>query len=268
MSKLPVFSFGGGAQSNAVLVLAAQGDLPYHHFLFANVGEDSENPSTIQYVEQVSKPFARDHGLELIELRKQRRVGGTETLLQMMRRAKRSVPIPVRMDNGAPGNRHCTFEFKIRVVAKWLREEYGATPKEPATVGLGISWDEVQRMRKESGIAYELLEYPLIKHRITRARCLEIIREAGLPPPPRSACFFCPFHSKREWWRLKTEEPHLFEQAVGIERELNEKRVRMERDLVWLSPWGKPLDEALGDYAQPSLGFDEDDACDSGYCMT
>ena len=39
------FSFGGGVQSTAVLVLQAQNKLPepYDVFLFANVGDDSEH---------------------------------------------------------------------------------------------------------------------------------------------------------------------------------------------------------------------------------
>jgi 3'-phosphoadenosine 5'-phosphosulfate sulfotransferase (PAPS reductase)/FAD synthetase len=45
-----VFSYGGGVQSTAALVLAAQGVIDYHTFLFANVGEDSENPDTLAYV--------------------------------------------------------------------------------------------------------------------------------------------------------------------------------------------------------------------------
>jgi hypothetical protein len=38
-----VVSYGGGVQSNALLVLAAQGRIDYRTFLFANVGDDSEH---------------------------------------------------------------------------------------------------------------------------------------------------------------------------------------------------------------------------------
>ncbi len=34
-----VFSCGGGVQSTACLVLAAQGKIPYQTFIFANVGD-------------------------------------------------------------------------------------------------------------------------------------------------------------------------------------------------------------------------------------
>ena len=37
-----VFSCGGGVQSTACLVLAAQGKIPYQTFIFANVGDKAE----------------------------------------------------------------------------------------------------------------------------------------------------------------------------------------------------------------------------------
>ena len=63
MWMLKVFSYGGGVQSTAALVLAAQGRIDYQTFLFCNVGADSENPETLEYVEQVARPFAARHGL-------------------------------------------------------------------------------------------------------------------------------------------------------------------------------------------------------------
>lgn len=42
--RLRVFSYGGGVQSTAALVLAAQGRIDFPAFVFANVGEDSEHP--------------------------------------------------------------------------------------------------------------------------------------------------------------------------------------------------------------------------------
>ena len=48
--QLKVFSYGGGVQSTACLVLVAQGKLGIQTFLFANVGDDSEHPATLRYV--------------------------------------------------------------------------------------------------------------------------------------------------------------------------------------------------------------------------
>lgn len=55
-----VISYGGGVQSTAMLVLAAQGRLgyPVTHALFANVGDQAEHPRTLAYVRDVAAPFA------------------------------------------------------------------------------------------------------------------------------------------------------------------------------------------------------------------
>lgn len=62
--SLTVFSYGGGVQSNAALVLAAQGKLDCKTFLFANVGDDSENPATFGQIAALVgvAPFNRDSG--------------------------------------------------------------------------------------------------------------------------------------------------------------------------------------------------------------
>src|SRR5512139_359310 len=106
------FSFGGGVQSTAVLVLTAQGKLQYDYLLFSNVGDDSENPETLRYIEQYSKPFSLAHGIELIELQKWRRDGSIYTLYERIIQAQREVPIPAWLPNGAPGTRTCTWYYK------------------------------------------------------------------------------------------------------------------------------------------------------------
>ena len=62
--------------------------------------------------------------------------------------ASRSIPIPVRMSNGAPGNRSCTLDYKIALMSKWLKAN-GATKDNPALVGIGISVDEIERAMSE-----------------------------------------------------------------------------------------------------------------------
>ena len=64
-AALEVVSYGGGVQSTALLVLAAQGLIPHRMFLFANVGDDSEHPATLHYVRAIAAPYAAAHGIEL-----------------------------------------------------------------------------------------------------------------------------------------------------------------------------------------------------------
>lgn len=246
----------------AVLIMAAQGKVKYDAFLFCNVGHDSENPETLEYMRSVAVPYAETHGISLIELSRVRRNGETETLYQRLMGDNRSIGIPVRMSNGAPGNRACTSDFKIRVVAKWLRQ-HGATKTNPAITGLGISLDEFQRARTDSGIDHQTLEYPLIDARMTVADCIKLIESAGLPVPPKSSCYFCPFKSRVEWVRMRENEPELFAKSVEIEKRLNEKRGALGKNIVYMHSALKPLDQAVGQ--QPELGFD--DNCESGYCF-
>ncbi|WP_225991310.1 adenine nucleotide alpha hydrolase family protein [Actinomadura montaniterrae] len=185
------FSYGGGWQSTAALVLAAQGRIDFRTFLFANVGDDSEHPATLAYVRDHAAPYAAAHGIEVRELHRIRRDGTTETLYgRLMREGSRSIPIPVRMSNGAPGTRSCTADFKIRVIGRWLKA-HGASPENPATIAIGISLDEIHRANTRRHEAYERIVYPLLDLRIRRTDCPRIIRSAGLPVPPKSSCWFC-----------------------------------------------------------------------------
>jgi hypothetical protein len=256
--KLDVFSFGGGVQSTAVLVLAARGDIDCRLFLFANVGDDSENPHTIRYMAEVTRPYAAVHDIVLEEVAK------TPTLYQHAIESPTTVAVPMRMANGAPGNRTCTDRWKRQPIARRMRE-LGFTKERPAIMGLGISTDEVIRVRTDSGIQHIRIEYPLIDMGISRSDCYGIIRDAGLPEPPRSSCWFCPYHQVAVWDRMRADDPTLFARAVEFERQMSEKRLSLGKDAVFLSSRAVPLDAAFpGD--QPGL-FDNAN-CESGHCFT
>jgi hypothetical protein len=259
-------SYGGGVQSTAMMVLAATGQIDYRLALFADVGRDSENPATIEYLEQHAKPYAGANGIELVELQRVKRSGSTETIMERIRDSDRSIGIPVRMSNGAPGNRQCTQDFKIKVIAKELKRR-GATKADPATIALGISMDEFQRMRSDSGIPHERLAYPLIDLGMDRQDCMNVIERAGLPVPPKSSCYFCPFHTQHAWKEQARNQPDLFAKSVALERFINERQSALGKDQVWLSSALRPLDEAFSDDGQLSM-FDDGVTCDvGGYCF-
>lgn len=256
------FSFGGGVQSVAVMVLAAQQRVQYDHFLFANVGDDSENPDTLRYLEEYARPYADDHDIDLIEIAKKLRNGETDTIYKQVMGNNRRLVIPVRLSNGAPGRRVCTSDFKIEVIAKWLKQ-HGATAEQPAASGLGISTDERHRAKPDSRIAWQVLEYPLIDLNLSRLDCMKLIEEAGLPIPPKSACWFCPYKRKTEWQEMRRTQPELFDKAVALEHHLNDKRDAKGRDIVHLHPSLYPLEQVVG-IQQPLF---EDEDCSSGYCF-
>ena len=139
-------------------------------------------------------------------------------------------------------------------------------PRPGASVGLGISLDEFQRMRTNSGLEWKQPHYPLIDLRLDRSQCMTLIAEAGLPVPPKSSCWFYPYHSTRNWQELRTRRPDLFEKAVQLETLINERRAALGKDRVWLSNKLKPLTRVTTDYVQLSL-LEHEEMCESGYCF-
>ncbi len=267
--SLSVISYGGGVQSTALVVLATQGEIQAPHALFANVGDDSEHPDTLRYVREVMTPWAAERGIEVIELRRVGRDGTPRTLhAELMRPLSRSISIPVRMaDTGAPGLRRCTADYKLKVVGRWCRA-HGATANQPADVMVGISWDEIERLGNKRTEAWERPAYPLVDRRLTRDDCKGIIRAVGLPVPPKSSCFFCPFRKPSDFARMRRDEPALFDQAVALEATLNARRMTLGKDAVYLTRFAKPLNEAVA-AEQDGLDFGgPGETCDEGYCWT
>jgi hypothetical protein len=64
--SLRAFSYGGGVQSTAAMVLAAEGKIDFPLFIFANVGDKAEHPASLAYVCEVAAPFAHENGIELV----------------------------------------------------------------------------------------------------------------------------------------------------------------------------------------------------------
>jgi hypothetical protein len=278
MTMLRAFSFGGGQQSVAALVLAAEKKIDFPLFIFANVGDDSENPETLHHVENYAKPYAAKHGIELVEVRRiMKRTGRERTLLEHLEMpASRSIDIPVKMANGAPGHRKCTDVYKIQLIAEETARR-GATEENPAIIGIGISQDEIGRATNHNSIPHQRKTYPLIgtpaEHdtglRLTRLDCQRIIKSAGLPVPPKSACWFCPMQRPEGWHDRRRTQPELFEKACGLEDMLNKRRGRIGRpDPAYFTRFGKPLRQAIPDGIDLLPMADEDEGCDSGWCGT
>jgi hypothetical protein len=208
--------------------------------------------------------------------------------------------------NGAPGNRSCTADWKIKVVDRWLREHvvrpahaiekqlaryilniehdldlserYDAPysdalaklPRPLVQVGLGISLDEFQRVKPNMDpdtMDWKENVFPLIDLRMTRQDCINVIKKAGLPVPPKSSCYFCPFHRLSVWQEMRQKQPDLFWKAAALEETINKRREMLGKDKVWLTRKLVPLALATTDLVQGSLFEDEDEVCDSGYCM-
>lgn len=265
-----LFSFGAGVQSVAIAALHVMRDIrPYDAFVWANVGDDSENPETLEYMQNIFLPWAHTHNLNFVE------VSSKETLYQNLIGDNRSVGIPVWMKSGAPGRRACTMRWKIQQVNRWIKSQSVTH----AIVGIGFSTDEAERARpvewsnvdftrgdnRRLGFWHKY-EYPLLDSLIARHECESIINRAGLPLPPKSACWFCPYKSKSRWVEDKMKRPALFAQAQALEARINEKRAAVGFSAVSLHPGGE-LGRVIPSQL-PLWDFEDGGACNSGYCFT
>lgn len=259
---LRAISYGGGKQSTALLVLAAQGRIDFDTFLFANVGDRAENPETLAYFHEHALPYAKRHGLELTELRWVTRKGEQRDLYDDLVRFDKDIPIPVRLRSGAFANRKCTVRYKIEVVARELKRR-GATVEDPAVVGVGFSTDEIERAKP--GVPkqqpWTTKVHPLLDLGMTCDDCVRLVLDEGLPEPPKSSCWFCPFQAKSQWKQRRHNDPALFVKAEGVEVMLNARRGRMGKDPVGLLDPRAALGDAV-DFGQLSM-LDLTDGCDT-----
>lgn len=269
-----VISYGGGVQSTAMLVLAAQGAIDSTEALFCNVGDDSEAVETLRYVREIAIPYAAAHGIAVHEIRRTRRDGTTPTLLEYhLEQVERTgaTPLPVKMQGAGDGgiaNRTCTVEWKAKPVRQWLRK-HGATKAAPVHLALGISTDEIHRANNRNDQPYELRTFPLLDLGLSRNDCTAIIRRAGLPVPPKSACWFCPFIPPARLAEMRRDNPARFDAIEALETGMNKQRDRLGKVPFYWSSHSGPLGriEAKQDTI-PGLEPDGPEGCESGSCWT
>lgn len=159
--------------------------------------------------------------------------------------------IPAFIENldGSRGimGRQCTYSYKVEQLEKASRRLAGVKRGQKeitVTQWIGISWDEIQRM-KPSRVPWAQHRWPLVEMRMGRRDCLKWMESHGYPKPPRSACVYCPFHSDDEWRRLRDEEPQEFQRAIQFEKDLQvaKSQTDNQRGKPFLHPSLVPLDK-------------------------
>lgn len=230
MSEYPlrVLSLGAGVQSTTLLLMMLHGEIPMaDHVVFADVGwEPKKVYEHLEWLkglmEKANIPF---HMVSKGNIRQ-------DFLTPGKRYA--SPPLHLIGEDGKKGmtRRQCTAEYKIAPLMKKQRElaglKSGQRCKEHRiTTIIGISWDEVQRM-KDPQFSWIQHEYPLIERKLTRQDCLDWCVEKGYALPPRSACIGCPFKNADEWRALK-ENTEEWEDAVEFDEALRTMPHLLER---------------------------------------
>jgi hypothetical protein len=267
-------SLGVGWQSTAMLVCSALGleNVPRADFaVFADTGDE---PQWVYDALRVLERFGDEHGIPVHTTSKGKL---SEWVIDRQKQGKRFVSVPLYTaapDGGREGmlRRQCTREFKVEPIERFVRTHLGYKPrqriKERVRSLIGISIDEAIRM-KPSRTRWISNRYPLVDAEITRARCKEIVLEAGLPEPKKSSCVYCPYHSDAFWKELKEEHPEEFQKAVDFDHAIRNMTMRGTTQPGYVHRSCVPLDEAefkTGDDAQEdAFGGDFAGECE-GMC--
>ena len=249
-----VLSLGAGVQSSALALMAAKGEIgPMPDFaVFADTQAEPQSVyDWLDWLEgELPFPVYRVTKGDLTKdsLAARTKDRGDDAGQSYV---KNMIPAFGLMPDGskvAAIGRKCTADYKIAPIHKFIRDKCGIKRGQQnvtVTQWIGISLDEIQRM-KESPNKWSQHRWPLIEKRLTRAACIQWMRNNGYPEPPRSACYYCPFHSDSEWRRLRDEDPHYFVKAClfdvalrGAHRDFNPK-LKMK---VYLHRSCKPLSE-------------------------
>tara|TARA_R110002012_G_C11523004_1_gene599679 strand:+ start:56 stop:937 length:882 start_codon:yes stop_codon:yes gene_type:complete len=257
-TEFNVLNLGAGVQSSALALMAAIGEIkPMPDFaVFADtMAEPQSVYDWLNWLEsQVPFPIYRVTNGDLTSdslnptTRKREGKNGEDIGSLYM---KRLIPVFGIMPDGsktAAIGRKCTADYKIKPILKKIKDlcNIKRGQKEiTVTQWIGISWDELQRMKDPSD-KWTQHRWPLIERQITRRQCKEWMSKNNYPEPPRSACYYCPFHSDDEWRRLRNDDPSFFKQAVSFDKQIREKFKKYDKSMkmeVYLHNSCKPLDQ-------------------------
>jgi len=218
MNKLVVLSLGAGVQSSTLALMATAGSVT--PLPDAAIFADTQDEPVAVYAwltwleKQLSFPVYRVTAGSLMEANlviKTSKKSGKRYLRTL-------VPFYIRNSDNTKGAlwRKCTRDYKIQPIIKQLRK-LRKNKKQLIEQWIGISTDEAQRMKpsKDKWITHR---WPLIEAGMSRADCLAWMKKHDYPTPPRSACVYCPYHSDKEWARIKRDDPEGFAKAVRFEQ--------------------------------------------------
>lgn len=252
-----IISLGAGVQSSTMALMAAHGEFDVMPDAAIFCDTQAEPDEVYEWLEYLKKEIT---AFPVYEVTKGSLV---EDSLKVKIGPKTGVPrvdvcIPAfsRLDDGRVGlmGRKCTMDYKVKAFDRKAKELFGHVknsrlPKEAVVSSwVGISKDEAHRM-KPSREQWKTNRYPLIEKDMARGHCLEWMEVKGYEAPPRSACYFCPFHDDKEWERMKRDDKKSFDMSVKFEKDLQAAVLQDKamKGTPWLHSSCKPLSEITFD---------------------
>ncbi len=272
-----VVAYGLGVDSTAMLVEFANRGIKPDLILFADTG--AEKPETMAYLD-VIRPYLQKVGFpDVTVVRYQPKTAVYHTLegqclhtgtLPSLAYGGKSCSLKMKR---SPQDKYILERFRpdefvkqgrrvVRAIGFEAGEErrtYVAHVVKAIGLDAGeehrLTWRQETPEKTERPTRQQWLDehffvywYPLLSWGYNREKCKQIIADAGLPVPVKSACFFCPASKKHEIAWLQEHHPELMERALAIERNAQAKLKTVKglgRSFSWES--------FLADQDRPSL---------------
>ena len=253
-----ILNLGAGVQSTALYLMFLNGEMNdrLDHAAFADTQEEPE--LVYRHLEWLRSlggpPIFTDSAGKL----------GDDLILGKNSTGGRFASIPA-FTSATPGvnagilRRQCTAEYKIHVVERIIRRQVvGLEYRQRMPKGVkvvqyfGLSFDEPRRVARVRnrfvGHPWAEGRFPLFDLEITRADCVEYLKEQAIPHEvPRSACVFCPYRSNAEWRHLRETDPVGWARAVEVDEALRRPGTVANRNMeqaIYLHRSCLPLVEA------------------------
>lgn len=288
-----ILSLGGGQQSTAVYLLAANGHegvAPLDYAIFADTGEEpawvhEQVAALVEYRTPDGKPGAPILVRWLTD--KQGRqvrlgdnlIGGNEGRFASIPAFIKHLSLWTKKGGNAQGKgrRQCTREFKIAVVEQTIRRELIGLDKGEAYRGprvtqvFGFDFNEGLRIvNTKDRLAASVLsagDFPLWELQWKRSDCVAYIDEVWGREILPSACTFCPLVNATFRRLVRDRDPSGHLRACSVDRALREPGAAANKGLdgeLYIHRSMRPLDE---------VDLDEDDDGEllpamSGDCLT
>jgi 3'-phosphoadenosine 5'-phosphosulfate sulfotransferase (PAPS reductase)/FAD synthetase len=233
-------SYGGGVNSTALAIMLVRGKLPNYtpfRVLFADTQDEIEG--TYDYIFRHFMPWLRKNGHTLEITR------DCEGVLERWERLSVT---------GSRLFRECSNHAKIQPINRHIDAE--GLPEDEHLLGIHV--EESHRATLERANERKK-NFPLVELEIDQAGCEEIILAEGLPVPPKSGCWHCPFKKTKQIIELVITDPCKFERIAALEKRAHEFH---ETDVChWEKPASYWRNRANGvkDGSQDSMYQDEID---------
>ena len=231
---MKIVSFGGGVQSTALAVLAAQGKIEVDAFVFSDTG--FEQSIVFEFLEKYTLPMLEKAGIPFHIAKCEDYAGklhGKSVYANWL------LPPFFHLDGKSEIGRqpaYCSTNWKREVVRKFLKKTYNAKNYEMI---FGFSTDEQHRAARMKSTAKYKNDFPLLDLQMRRGDCVALVERTFNAEPPRSSCYFCPNHTQVEWREVMNSVDR--EKVIALDKSI--RTAILDNVTCYLTADCKPIDE-------------------------